>query len=545
MEQILINMEIKGNYIDLNGRNIFPAIVKFENGIIISIVPSFEKYSNYILPGFVDSHIHIESSMCTPGSFAMSAVPRGTTTVVSDPHEIGNVLGVEGVKFMVEDAKKVPLRFYFGVPSCVPATNFETSGAQIGPKEVEVLLQQPEFKYLSELMNFPGLINGNSEVVDKVTKAKELGKLIDGHAPGLTGKDLETYINYGISTDHECSTIEEALEKIELGMKIQIREGSAAKNLNALKELLRKHPDKVMLCSDDLHPEMLEKGHINKLVAGLISEGYDLFDVIMSCTVNPSLHYGLGKGIIEPGEKADLIVVDDPKKMNVEVVFIGGEKVFENGKIYFEYKGAEVANKFNCSNITEGQISVVAQTNNLTVIEAYDGMLYTGEKSVLVKGGEEVCTDIEKDILKIVIKDRYNDTPPSIGFINGFGLKRGAFACSIAHDSHNIIAVGTNDKDIVGAINLIVGMKGGLSVFCGKESIKLPLPIAGIMSDKPVGKIAQSYAALSEKVKEFGCNLSSPFMTLSFMALLVIPELKMSDKGLFRLSDFNFTPLFR
>jgi len=538
-------MEVKGNFIDLNSRTIYPAIISFENGIINSIVPISQKLCNYILPGFIDSHIHIESSMCTPGAFALAAVPRGTTTVISDPHEIGNVLGVVGVEFMLKDAQKVPLRFHFGVPSCVPATNFETSGAKIGPKEVKSLLQRTEFKYLSELMNFPGLISGNREILEKVSIARELGKLIDGHAPGLTGRDLETYINSGISTDHECSTIEEAEEKIALGMKIQIREGSAAKNLEALKGLLKKHPDKVMLCSDDLHPEMLVKGHINILVAKLISEGFDIYNVIRSCTVNPSLHYKLGKGTLEPGEKADLIIVDDPRKMNVKVVFIGGTKVFENDKILFEYNGAEAANNFNCSNVSEKQISIVAATNNLNVIETFEGLLYTSETEASVMKGEEVNSDIEKDILKIVVKDRYTDKPPSVGFIKGFGLKKGAFACSIAHDSHNIIAVGTNDHDIVKAINLIVGMEGGLSVCCGNAKSQLPLPIAGIMSDKPVEKVAQLYASLSEKVKEYGCNLSAPFMTLSFMALLVIPEIKISDKGLFRLKDFDFIPLFK
>jgi adenine deaminase len=537
-------MEIEGKLVDVNKRKIYKARIYWEKGKIERVERIKSGKNVFILPGLIDAHIHIESSMTTPGAFAAAAVSRGTTGVVCDPHEIANVLGIYGVKFMIDDAKKVPLKFWFGAPSCVPATEFETSGAAINNKDIEILMKMPEIKYMAEMMNFPGVINNDKNVNKRIEIAKKYGKPIDGHAPGLTGKNLIKYINAGISTDHECSTLEEAQEKISLGMKVLIREGSAARNMESLKELINTHPQMIMLCSDDLHPEMLVKRHINKLVAKLIKEGYNMFDVIRSCTLNPIHHYNIDAGLLRQGDRADFIVVRDCNKMDILETWIEGEKVFDRGKLMFNYEGSEPVNKFNCSEITKENIKTISTGHKMLVIEAFDGELLTREKSVNVSDGIKIDSDIQNDILKIVVKDRYNDGPPSIGFIKGFNLKRGAFASSVAHDSHNIICVGTNDQDIVNSINKIITLRGGLAVSCGNNINSLPLPVAGLMSDEPVGLVAEKYESLSNEVKSLGCCMSAPFMTLSFMALLVIPELKLSDKGLFDGKKFCNVPLF-
>jgi adenine deaminase len=537
-------MKLKGLLVDIHERIIFPAVITIKNGKIESIIKSEKIEGNYILPGLIDAHIHIESSMVTPGSFALEAVSRGTIGVVSDPHEIANVLGIEGVNIMIEDGERVPLKFWFGAPSCVPATIFETSGATINASDIKELLDRKEIKYLSEMMNYPGVIFRDKEVMEKIKVAIDKGKPIDGHAPGLTGEDLKKYIAAGISTDHECSTIEEAREKIALGMKILIREGSAARNLDALKELYKTNPRDLMLCSDDLHPEMLRKRHINKLISGLISEGYDIFDVIRSATINPISHYRLDAGLLRIGDPADFIIVDDPGKMNVLETWIDGKKVYEKGEATFKYKPGKGLNKFNCSEIKEENISIKATGSKVRIIEAFNGELLTKEIIGELPGKLFLDSDTDADILKIVVKDRYNDGPPAVGFIKGFGLKKGAFASSVAHDSHNIICIGTTDSDIVAAINEVVKMKGGLAVVYAGNNETLRLPIAGIMSDMPVGEVAYKYESLSSLVKSFGCKMSAPFMTLSFMALLVIPELKLSDKGLFDGRKFGFVQLF-
>lgn len=537
-------MEIKGNLVDIHTRDIYPARIVVNDGRIEQIIRSEHGEQGYILPGLIDSHIHIESSMLNPGSFAMAAVSRGTTAVVSDPHEIANVLGIPGVEYMIEDASMVPLKFYFGAPSCVPATSFESSGAVIAAEGVHDLLARPEIKYLSEMMNFPGVIYGDKEVQRKIDYAREAGKPVDGHAPGLTGEALKKYISAGISTDHECATIEEALEKIVLGMKILIREGSAARNLHALKELFRTDPGKIMLCSDDLHPEMLVKGHIDRLVGKLISEGYDVFDVIRSCTINPSIHYGLDTGLLKPGDPADFILVDDLRSMKVRQTWIDGAKVYDDGRVLFSYRSSVAINNFKSSKIKSEDIRIRSAASKVRVIEAFDGDLTTGEIIFPVKKGEELNPDLESDILKIVVKDRYRDLKPATAFIKGFGLKKGAIASSVAHDSHNIICIGTNDDEIVSAINAVVGVKGGLSVSRNSKIEILPLPIGGIMSDKPAEEVAKEYEKLSQLVRSCGCTMSAPFMTLSFMALLVIPELKLSDRGLFDVRIFRNTGLF-
>lgn len=538
-------MELEYNIIDIHKREIYPAKVIIEGKMIKDIIRIQKVVGNYIMPGLIDSHVHIESSLCTPGSFAMAVVSRGTTGIVSDPHEIANVMGLEGIEFMLKDAAKVPLKVWFGAPSCVPATAFESNGAVIDHTDLDKLLKRKEIKYLSEMMNFPGVISEDKDVLKKIMVAKKHGKPIDGHAPGLSGNDLKKYIEAGISTDHECSTLEEALEKLSKGMKIQIREGSAARNLDALKSLLNSHPEELMLCSDDMHPEMLAKRHINKVVSQLVKEGFDMFDVIRICTLNPVKHYNLDAGLLQKGQAADFIVVEDYMSMNVLETWINGEKVFDRGQTLFKYENKECINRFNASEISERDICIKRNGSEMRVIEAFEGELITKEVFLTPGKGDIVKPDIQNDILKIVVKDRYKDMPPSTALIRGFGLKKGAFAGSVAHDSHNIICIGTNDKDIAAAINLIIRLKGGLAVAAGTELYSIPLPVAGIMSEKQVNIVASEYEKLSQLVKSMGCTMSAPFMTLSFMALLVIPELKLSDKGLFNGKIFNYVPLFK
>ena len=523
-------MKVSGKLVDIHSGNIYPACINIKDGMIESVERSNSAPDVFIMPGLIDSHIHIESSMVTPGAFAMTAVKHGTCGVVSDPHEIANVLGIKGVEFMISDAKKVPLNFFFGAPSCVPATIFESNGANLDHTEVRRLLKMHEIKYLSEMK--------------KLNYAKELGKPIDGHAPGLRGDALIKYIEAGISTDHECSSLEEAKEKISHGMKILIREGSAAKNLNSLKSLFNTNPDMVMLCSDDLHPEMLQKRHINKLIAGLISEGFNVFDVIRSATINPSEHYALSAGLLRPGDSADFILVDSLEKMNVQETWIKGKKVFSNGKVMFKYKEGRPINNFNCGQVNESDIKVKNRFRDIRIIVAEEGELITTEIHGSSGGSEYVNSDIGTDLLKIVVKDRYKDSPPAVGFIKGFGLKQGAFASSVAHDSHNIISVGTNDHDIVNSINEIVRLKGGLAVYSGKTIESLQLNIGGIMTTRSVDEIAHDYDKLNQLVNSLGCKMKAPFMTLSFMALLVIPDLKIGDQGLFDVKKFEKVSLF-
>jgi adenine deaminase len=537
-------MKVYGKLVDIHKRNIYPAVISIGKGKIENVERITSAPDIYIIPGLIDSHIHIESSMITPGAFAMTAVRHGTCGVVSDPHEIANVLGTEGVEFMIEDGNKVPLNFYFGAPSCVPATDFESNGAVLDHNIISKLLGREEIKYLSEMMNFPGVINGNYEVIKKLEFAKEMGKPVDGHAPGLSGVMLRKYVQAGISTDHECSNLNEAKEKISLGMKILIREGSAAKNLNTLKKLFTTDPEMIMLCSDDLHPEMLQKGHINKLIARLISEKYDLFDVIRSATINPSKHYNLNAGLLRQSDSADFILVDSPETMNVQETWIKGKKVFADGKILFSYDPGSAINKFNCRSIKEHDIKIKRNKGDIRIIIATDGELLTRETRIPIGKSEYISPDINRDILKIVVKDRYKDLPPAVGFIKGFGLKRGAFASSIAHDSHNIISIGTNDKDIVSSINEIVRLQGGLAVSSGETIESLQLNIGGIMTTRSCNEIALDYDNLNQLVNSFGCTMKAPFMTLSFMALLVIPDLKIGDQGLFDVKKFELVSLF-
>ncbi len=534
-----------GNIIDVINERIYKGTITISDGKIVSIVKKEVADDQYILPGLIDAHIHVESSMLVPSEFAKLAVTHGTVATVSDPHEIGNVLGIAGVKFMIENGGKVPFKFFFGAPSCVPATVFETSGANLGSAEIGELLDMDKIKYLSEMMNFPGVLYQDKEVLAKIEEAKKRGKPVDGHAPGLKGKDAEFYAKAGISTDHECFTIEEALDKIKYGMKIQIREGSAAKNFEALIPLMETNPDKIMLCSDDRHPDDLAEGHINGLVKRAIAKGYDPLQVIKVCTYNPVLHYDLEVGLLRQGDPADFIIADNLTDFNILKTYINGVKVAENGKSLIKTEKEKTPNNFNAKPISETDITIKAEGNEVKVIKAMDGQLITDliYSKTKVENGFAV-SDVENDVLKIMVLNRYKDAKPALGFITNFGFKKGAIASTVAHDSHNIIAVGTNDRDLVRAVNLLIEAKGGISLVDGEKEMLLPLPVAGLMSNDNGYKVAEAYAEMSKAAKELGSKLNAPYMTLSFMALLVIPELKLSDKGLFDGERFEFTPLF-
>ena len=543
-------MKLKANIIDILNREIFFGEIQIENGKITAILKlkneSDSSRADYVLPGFTDAHIHIESSMLVPSEFARMAVVHGTVATVSDPHEIANVLGIEGVWYMIENGKKVPFKFNFGAPSCVPATSFETAGAKIGVTGIRELLTHPDIKYLAEMMNYPGVIFEDKMVLSKLKIAKDLGKPIDGHAPGLRGKDAQKYVAAGISTDHECFTLEEAAEKLKLGMKILIREGSAAKNFEALIPLLPENADRMMLCSDDKHPDDLIEGHINQLVARALKKGCDLFDVLKVACVNPVEHYGLNVGLLRVGDPADFIVTDDLENFKIKATFIDGKLVAENGHSKIESVPAEIVNNFHIKPQKKEAFLIPEKGKNIRIIKALNGEIVTESfvaEAKIEKGF--ALSNIEKDILKIAVVNRYFDAPISAAFIHGFNLKKGAIASCVGHDSHNIIAVGTNDDSICRAVNLIVENKGGISAVSDAESKVLPLPVAGIMTNENGYEVAKNYSEIDAFVKaKLGSTLTAPFMTLSFMALLVIPSLKLGDKGLFDGTAFEFTELF-
>lgn len=539
------SFSIKANLVDVVNRTIYAAEIFIEEGKIGRVIQIDEKPDNYILPGFVDSHIHIESSMLTPVEFSRAAIPHGTVATVSDPHEIANVLGRKGIEYMVENAKKSPLKIMFGAPSCVPATSFESSGATISSEDISELLMMDDIGYLSEMMNYPGVIFEDEEVSKKLSIARSLNYPIDGHAPGLKGKDLEKYCNSGISTDHECFTLDEAREKIALGMYIQIREGSGAKNFETLIPLLNEFPEKIMFCSDDLHPDDLLRGHMNLLVKRAIKMGYDLFDVLRAATYNAIQHYNLNVGLLKEGDPADFIIVNSLEEWEVERVCIDGDFCFDKGEVKVDKVETEAINRFKAIEIEEKDIAVIATGEKIKVIQSIDGELIT-KKEIAgnITIGERVISDTNKDLLKVVVVNRYEKSSPAIGFIKGFGLKKGAIASSIAHDSHNIICVGASDRAIKEAVNWIIKHRGGIVAFNGDAFTGLPLPVAGILTNASAEYAAEMYKKASKIAKEIGSELTAPFMTLAFMTLLVIPELKLSDKGLFDGKSFTFTPLF-
>jgi len=537
-------VKLEGNIVDIRNRKIFGGEILFKEERIIAITPNSKNYNTYILPGFVDAHIHIESSMLVPSEFAKMALPHGTVATISDPHEIANVLGLAGVNYMIDNGNKVPLKFNFGAPSCVPATNFETAGAIVSVKDIEHLMARDDIKYLAEMMNYPGVLNNDEAVHQKINIAKKYGKSIDGHAPGLRGKEAQQYIDAGIYTDHECFTYDEAEEKLSLGMKILIREGSAAKNFDALIDLLPEHFNQMMFCSDDKHPDDLMLGHINQLVARAVDLGIDKFKVLQAACINPVEHYGLEVGTLQVGDYADCIVVKDLKQFEIIETYINGQLVAQNGKHLIESTPIEIINNFNTRLKKPAQFQLEATTSKLRIIEALDGELITKElvETSLIKDGN-VQTNVGKDILKMAVVNRYKDVEPAIAFIKGFGLQSGAIASCVGHDSHNIIVVGVDDESICKAVNLIIHNKGGIAVVSEADEAVLPLPIAGIISDQDGVTVGKTYSRLDQKAKALGSTLSAPFMTLSFMALLVIPQLKLSDLGLFDGATFQFVDL--
>src|SRR6056297_2362522 len=544
---IIYMQELTGTILDPVNRRSFPGKITFHNGIILSVheIPGDSAEKRIIAPGFVDSHIHIESSMLVPSEFARLAVQHGTVATVSDPHEIANVCGIEGVNYMIENGEKVPLKFYFGAPSCVPATSFETSGAELTPEDLNLLLEREDILYLAEMMNWPGVLNDDPDVMAKIESALQRGKPVDGHAPGLTDDDAIKYAGAGITTDHECFTIEEARDKIKAGMTIAIREGSAAKNFEALHPLLAESPESVMFCSDDKHPDDLAIGHINQLAARSIKLGYELHDILRASSVHAVQHYGLDTGLLQEGDPADFVVLKDINSMSVRETWINGTCVYRDGNVLFDTVKASIINNFVSRNIKKAELkkktTAAGKTQEVPVIVARDGELITEKfiESLTIADGT-ILPDPDRDILKVVVVNRYEKSEPAVGFIKNFGIKNGAIASSVAHDSHNIIAVGSSDEHLARVINQIMDEKGGIAVSDASGVDILPLPVGGIMTNRNGKDTAESYKRLTQKAIDLGSTLNSPFMTISFMALLVIPKLKMSDKGLFDAENFEF-----
>lgn len=535
------NLKISGHIIDIERRLIYKGEVTVSDGIITGISEKDHVEDQYLLPGFIDAHVHVESSMLVPAEFARLAVVHGTVATVSDPHEIGNVLGIEGVRFMMENGNKVPFKFYFGAPSCVPATTFETAGATIGTEEIEELLKDPSVHYLAEMMNWPGVLNGDPAIHEKIKLALKYNKPVDGHAPGLRGEQARQYAAAGIVTDHECFSVEEALDKLQYGMKIIIREGSAAKNFEALYTLIEKYEDRVMFCSDDKHPDSLEEGHINDLVKRALEKGIDLFSVLKVACLNPVSHYNMNVGILRQGDAADFVVVNNLTDFKVLKTYIGGRLVAENGRSLISQVETRAINDFVARQLEAADFAYPGSAESIYVIEALDGQLITN--TIVVRPKTEnglIVSDVQQDVLKIAVTNRYDNKRPAVAFIKNFNLKSGAIASSVAHDSHNIIAVGVDDDSIARAVNKVMKSKGGVAAVNGKEEMIVELPVAGLMSVADGYEVARQYKAVDRMAKEMGSTLNAPFMTLSFMALLVIPSLKLSDKGLFDGNKFEF-----
>lgn len=539
---------VESNLVDIRARTIRGVRLSFDGGIIRSIEPveRASTFATYLLPGFVDAHVHIESSMLTPAQFARTALTHGTIATVSDPHEIANVLGRRGIEFMLRDAERVPFKFWFGAPSCVPATSFESAGSALDSAETRQLLDDPDIHYLAEMMNYPGVLSGDPEVLAKIEAARQRGVPIDGHAPGVRGDDARRYFAAGITTDHECFTEAEAVEKLELGVRVQIREGSAARNFDALFKLIDRYPGRMMFCSDDKHPDDLLRGHINQLCRRAVAGGCDPFHVLHAACVAPVDHYQMPLGQLRIGDPADFIEIDSLQEFNVLRTFVDGRCVAQDGISHLDVTPTSPINHFHCTPKTVDQFAVVpVPGKSIRAIVAVDRLLTTQSEIVqpkIVAGN--VVSDPGRDLLKLVVVNRYRDAAPSIGFVKSFGFVRGAIASSVAHDSHNVIAVGASDREICDAVNAVIDNQGGLAVVDGTTTRTLPLPVAGLMSPLPCEDVARAYEELDRMAKQLGCPLQAPFMTLSFLALLVIPSLKLSDRGLFDGDQFQFTELF-
>ncbi|TDH25551.1 adenine deaminase [Segetibacter sp. 3557_3] len=549
MERSPGSLIVTGKLVDMWKKLVYAAEVTVEKGKIASIkqVNDEEAAGHFIVPGFIDSHVHIESSMLVPSEFARLAVVHGTVGTVSDPHEIANVCGLQGVEFMIDNGKQVPFHFNFGAPSCVPATVFETAGAALDPGDVEALLLRPEIRYLSEMMNFPGVLSKDDQVMRKIETAHRLDKPVDGHAPGLVGEQIKQYIDAGISTDHECFTREEALEKLRYGMKILIREGSAARNFDALIGLLNDYPERIMFCSDDKHPDSLVDGHINQLCARAAAQGIDLFKILQAACVNPVKHYQLDIGLLREGDAADFVLLEDVNSFKVYQTYVRGELVAQSGKSNIVSIAASPINQFDCGQKKPEDFLTPAPANlqaTLEVIEALDGQLITNKLQLpydkLVNANGYLYSNPNCDLLKMTVVNRYTNAPVTTAWTRNFGLTHGAIASTVAHDSHNIIAVGVDEGSIARAVNLLITAKGGVSCVNNDQELLLPLPVAGLMSTEDGYQVAAKYTAIDVMAKAMGSNLKSPFMTLSFMALLVIPHIKLSDLGLFDGDHFRF-----
>lgn len=535
-----------GTIVDPLNRTAYTGTVHIDNGRIARIDRHPTVAQPMIMPGFVDAHVHVESSMLTPSEFARAAVVHGTVATVSDPHEIANVLGINGVEYMIEDGARVPFKFNFGAPSCVPATPFETAGATLDPDDVAALLDRPEVRYLSEVMNYPGVLNGDPDMLAKIDAAQTRGLPCDGHAPGVRGEKAQQYAEAGISTDHECVSIDEARDKLEAGMKIMIRQGSAAKNFDALIPLMEEAPERLMFCSDDKHPDALMRGHINEQVRWALGRGFDVMDVLCAACVHPVQHYNLNVGLLQEGDPADFIVVDGLNRINVQRTYVNGRCVAEGGETHIERVNVPVVNAFATRPKSPEAFVCSADGEQIRLIEAADNQLVTNEAVVepRVENGH-VVSHPARDVLKLTVVNRYEEAPPAVAFARGFGFEQGAIASSVAHDSHNIAAVGVSDDAIARAVNLVIEQQGGISAVSGSDEEILPLPIAGLMSDQPYDEVARQYVRLSEFAQErLGSPMDAPFMTLSFMALLVIPHLKLSDQGLFDGDAFEFVDVF-
>ena len=529
-------------------RRIYPGRIICKAGIITEIqeLEGVPRGALCYLPGLTDAHVHVESSMMTPANFAKVAVTHGVVSAVSDPHEIVNVLGVEGLDFMFGNARCTRFNFCWGLPSCVPSSDLESSGAEIGVAETSALIGREEIRYLSEMMNYPGVIARNPEVMGKIAAAKAAGKPVDGHAPGLLGRKLAEYVSAGISTDHECSTLEEVRQRVALDMKVIVREGSAARNFDALAPIISEAPDMTMLCSDDRHPDDLLEGHIDAMVRRGIAMGISVWDLLKAAAVNPVLHYRTGSGLMRVGDRATFIAVDSLDEFNVYRTVIDGRVVYDaadgglsEAELMISEPPAVTPNRFEFSGIGINDIALNPPADGKAkVIVAYDGELLTGKVEIPVRQLGD------SSILKIVVCNRYGNSAPKVAYVKGFGLESGAIASSVAHDSHNIVAVGCSDGELAKAINAVAAAKGGIAVSDTSGVDILPLPIAGIMSDRDAAEVSAKYRELDRKAKGLGCPFHAPFITLSFMVLPVIPSLKITDKGLVDVDSFRFTELF-
>ncbi len=536
-------MRVEGNIVDIYNREIFQGSVVVEGGRIVAINRHSTNAKGFIMPGFIDAHLHIESSMLTPQMLSDIAISCGTVALVADPHEIANVLGVEGVEYMLRSAEKVQLKCFFTIPSSVPATTFDVAGGVISPSDVETFAKSGRFVGLSEMMNVPGVLYSDKEVMAKIEIAKRYGLPIDGHAPGLSGEDLKKYIESGITSDHECSSIYEAREKISHGMKVYIREGSAAKNYEALKPLIESSTDMVMFCTDDSHPDdLINLGHIDKIVRRAIADGFSLYDVLRIASINPIDHYKLDVGGLRVGDSADFIVVSDLTNFTLQQSFIAGEKCFdkESAATYQTTASCEAINNFNHDIISKSELSKRVD-GKITIIGVINNELITQEREYIPKCPiENLESDTTQDVLKIVYINRYTNGKPQVAYCTGFGFKRGAIASSIGHDSHNIVAVGVTDAELTLAINSLIKSQGGISVSEGDSCHIIPLQIGGIMSQLSCWEVATELESLHAKLIKMGSTLDAPFMSLSFLSLVVIPEVKIGEKGIFSYSKFNW-----